>query len=140
MARRRPAQGPPAFRLILDSGAVIALSRRDDRARAALAAAWEVGADVSIPAVVVAETTRGSGPKDAPVNRVIGAVGEVGMTDEAAGRLAGALLGAASSNATVDALVVADAIERGGGVVLTGDPDDMGRLAEDHAEVLIEVL
>lgn len=140
MARRRQAQGPPAFRLILDSGAVIALSRRDDRARAALAAAWEVGADVSIPAVVVAETTRGSGPRDAPVNRVIGAVGEVGVTHEATGRVAGALLGATGSDATVDALVVADAIERGGGVILTGDPNDLGRLAEGRSEAVIEAL
>lgn len=140
MARRRQAQGPPAFRLTLDSGAVIALCRRDDRARATLAAAWEVGADVSIPAVVVAETTRGSGPRDAPVNRVIGAVGEVGVTDEATGRVAGALLGAAGSDGTIDALVVADAIERGGGVILTGDPDDLGRLAEGRSEVMIEAL
>ncbi|MGH9244504.1 MAG: PIN domain-containing protein [Acidimicrobiales bacterium] len=140
MARRRPAQGPPAFRLILDSGAVIALSRRDDRARAALASAWEIGAEVSIPAVVVAETIRGSGPKDAPVDRVIAAVGEVGVTDEATGRVAGALLGAARSDATIDALVVADAVERGGGVILTGDPDDLGRLAEGHPAVVIEVL
>ncbi|HLG00511.1 MAG TPA: PIN domain-containing protein [Acidimicrobiia bacterium] len=140
MARRRPTQGPPAFRLILDSGAVIALSRRDDRARAALAAAWEVGADVSIPAVVVAETVRGSGPRDAPVNRVIAAVGEVGVADEATGRVAGALLGAAKSEATIDALVVADAIERGGGVILTADPDDLGRVAEGHTEVVIEAL
>lgn len=140
MARRRQAQAPPAFRLILDSGAVIALSRRDDRARAALAAAWEVGAEVSIPAVVVAETVRGSGPRDAPVNRVIGAVGEVGVAGEATGRAAGTLLGAAGSDATVDALVVADAVERGGGVILTGDPDDLGHLAAGRPEVVVEAL
>lgn len=140
MARRRTAQAPAPFRLILDSGAVIALSRRDDRARAVLAAAWEVGAEVSIPAVVVAETVRGSGPKDASVNRVVKAVGEVGVTDEAVGRVAGALLGSARSDATVDALVVADAVQRGGGVVLTGDPDDLRRLVAGHPEVVIEVL
>lgn len=140
MARRRQAQDPPALRLILDSGAVIALSRRDDRARAALAAAWEVGAEASIPAVVVAETVRGSGPRDAPVNRVIAAVGDVGVTDEATGRVAGALLGATGSDATIDALVVADAVERGGGVILTGDPEDLGRLAEGYSEVVIEAL
>lgn len=140
MARRRQTQSPPAFRLILDSGAVIALSRRDDRARAALAAAWEVGAQVSIPAVVVAETVRGSGPRDAAVNRVITAVGDVGVTDETTGRVAGSLLGTARSDATVDALVVADAIERGGGVILTGNPDNLERLAEGHSEVVIEVL
>lgn len=137
---RRGAQGPPAFRLILDAGALIALSRRDDRARAALAAAWEAGAEVSIPAVVVAETVRGSGPRDAPVNRVVGAVGDVAVVDEATGRVAGALLGEAGSDATIDALVVATALERGGGVILTSDPGDLGRLAEGHADVVVEAL
>lgn len=41
-SRRRTKVSPPR-RLILDSGAVIALSRRDDRARAVLAVAWELG-------------------------------------------------------------------------------------------------
>ena len=61
MARsRRRTQAPPPQRLILDSGAVIALSRNDGRARAALSAALEAGVEVSIPAVVVAETVRGA--------------------------------------------------------------------------------
>ena len=50
MAKRTRQQAPPQ-RLILDAGAVIALSRADPRARAAL----EAGADVSIPAVVADE-------------------------------------------------------------------------------------
>ncbi len=140
MARsRRRTKTPPAQRLILDSGAVIALSRNDLRARAALAAAREVGAEVSIPSVAVAETVRGSA-RDASVNRVIKAVGEVTSADESAGRSAGSLLGAARSSSTVDALVVASAIELGGGVVLTGDPDDLESLARGHPEVVITVL
>ena len=91
MARTRRTQAPP-LRLILDGGAVIALSRNDARARAALAAAYEVGASVSIPSVVVAETVRGAA-RDAPVNRVISAVGQVVPADEATGRIAGSLLG-----------------------------------------------
>lgn len=95
MARsRRRTQAPPPQRLILDSGAVIALSRNDLRARATLAAAREAGVEVSIPSVVVAETVRGSA-KDAKVNRVIKSVGEVTAADERTGRGAGALLGAA---------------------------------------------
>ena len=50
------------------------------------------------------------------------------VVDEAA-PLAGRLLGAAGSSSTVDALVVATAVEAGGAVVLTGDPDDLGALA-----------
>lgn len=137
MARtRRRTRTPPPQRLILDSDAVIALSRNDLRARATLAAAREAGVEMSIPSVVVAGTVRGSA-KDAAVNRVIQSIGEVTAADEDAGRLAGVLLGAARSSSTVDALVVASAIELGGGVVLTGDPDDFEPLAGGHPEVVI---
>lgn len=140
MARsRRRTQAPPPQRLILDSGAVIALSGNDMRARASLAAAWEAGAEVSTPSVVVAETVRGSA-KDAPVNRVIKAVGEVTSVDESIGRVAGALLGAARSHSTIDAVVVSSAIDAGGGVILTGDPDDLEVLAGGHPEVVIRPL
>jgi hypothetical protein len=50
------------------------------------------------------------------------------------------LLGAAGSTSTVDALVVASAIELGGGVVLTGDPGDLEPLADGHPEVMIRPL
>lgn len=126
MARTR-RQAPPQ-RLILDAGAAIGLSRADVRARAALAAALEASAEVSVPAVVVAETARG-GPADARVNRVLKAVGRVDVADEAIGRTAGRLLGSAGSAATVDAVVVATAIEGGSAVILTGDGGDLGRLA-----------
>jgi predicted nucleic acid-binding protein len=137
VARTR-RQAPPQ-RLILDAGAVIGLSRADVRARAALSAALEVGADVSVPAVVVAETVRG-GPADAPVNRVLKAVGGIDLADEAIGRTAGRLLGSAASAATVDAVVVASAIEAGGAVILTGDAGDLGLLAVTDPQVIIEPL
>jgi predicted nucleic acid-binding protein len=132
--RREARQAPQ--RLILDSGAVIALSRGDRRARAYLARALEVGALVEIPVVVIAETVRG-GPRDAPVHRVLKAVGRIPEAREIHGRIAGRLLGAARSAHTVDALVVAHAVEGGGAHVLTGDPDDLSRLATPHPEVSI---
>lgn len=138
MAGARRTNAAP-LRLILDSGAVIALSRNDARARAALVAAHEVGASVSIPSVVVAETARGHA-RDAPVNRVLSAVGQVLSVDEGTGRVAGALLGAAKSSSTVDAVVVASALAVGGAVILTGDADDLRRLATNHDEVLIQPL
>lgn len=137
--RRRRTQDPPPQRLIVDAGAVIALCREDPRARAVLAGAREARIQVSIPSVVVAETVRGVAA-DAPVNRVLKAIGEVDAADEAIGRTAGRLLGEAGSSATVDAVVVATAVEAGGAVVLTGDPDDLGLLAVDHREVVIETL
>lgn len=132
--RRESYQTPQ--RLILDSGVVIALSRGEQRARAYLARALEMGALVEIPVVVVAETVRG-GPRDAPVHRVLKAVGWIPEAREVHGRIAGRLLGAARSSHTVDALVVAHAVDGGGARVLTGDPDDLVRLAAPHPEVSI---
>ena len=136
-ARREIAAAPQ--RLILDSGAVIALSRGDQRARAYVARAIALRASVEIPVVVVAETVRG-GPWDAPVHRVLKAIGSVPEAREMHGRTAGRLLGAARSNATVDALVVAQAIEAGGAQILTGDREDLERLAAAHPEVWIQPL
>jgi predicted nucleic acid-binding protein len=126
-------------RLILDSGAVIALSRRSQRARAFVTRAVELGAEVEVPVVVVAETLRGS-RRDAPVHRVLKAVAHAPDTTERHGRTAGRLLGTAGSSSTVDALVVAHAIEAGGGQILTGDVDDLQRLAAPHPEVSIQAL
>lgn len=131
MARTRRARPRPPQRLILDSGAVIA--------RAFLARALELRAPVEVPVVVVAETVRG-GPRDAPVNRVLKAVGAVPEARETHGRLAGRLLGHARSSATVDALVVAHAVAAGGGLVLTGDAKDFRPLSELHPEVRIQPL
>lgn len=139
MARTLRRKAPPARRLILDSGAVIALSRNDQRARAALAAAWEAGVDVAVPAVVLAETVRGT-PKDAPVNRVLKAVGRTIVADDQVGRTAGGILEATRSGSTIDALVVASALRVGSGVVLTGDPHDLTVLASDHPEILVQPL
>ena len=137
---RRGASSPPPHRLILDSGAVIALARRETRARAALTAAWEIGAEVIVPAVVVAETTRGSGARDAGVNRVVKAIGNVAPTTEDRARTAGALLAKAKSNATIDAIVVAEAVSRGGGVIVTGDPADLSALAASRSDVTVQAL
>lgn len=131
MARRRTPPATPPPRLILDSGAVIALSRGDARARAFVHRALTMGAEVLIPAVVIAETVRGTA-RDATVNRVIGAVDAVAPIDEPIGRAAGALQGASGLNQAIDAAVVALAAF-GGGRILTSDPDDLSRLAS-HAK------
>lgn len=139
MARSRRRRVVSSDRLVLDSGAVIALSRGDQRARAFLGRALELGTEVEVPVVVVAETLRGN-PRDAPVHRVLKAVGNVPDTRERHGRIAGRLLGATRSDDTLDALVVAQAIEAGGARILTGDPDDLERLAQAFPEVSIQQL
>jgi len=89
--------------------------------------------------VVLAETLRG-GPRDAPVNRVLNAVGSVPEAREVHGRIAGQLLAAARSTETTDALVVAHAVNVGGAHVLTSDREDLVRLAASHPEVWIHEL
>jgi predicted nucleic acid-binding protein len=138
MAKPRRIHSAPQ-RLILDSGAVIALARGDARARAFIARALELQAQVEIPVVVLAETLRG-GPRDAPVHRVLKAVGPVADAREVHGRTAGRLLEVARSADTVDALVLAHAVVAGGAHVLTGDREDLERLAASHPEVWIHTL
>lgn len=139
MAAIRRADRQAPRRLILDSGAVIALSRGDHKVRAFLARALKARAQIEIPVVVVAETVRG-GPRDAPVQRILKTVGSVPEAREVHGRTAGRLLAAARSASTVDALVVAHAVEAGGAHILTGDCDDLERLAAPHPEVWIQSL
>jgi predicted nucleic acid-binding protein len=135
MARpSRPQTDIPPSRLILDTGAVIALSRGEVRPRALLRRALALGMDVRIPVAVLAEALRG-GPRDAPIHRVRNAV-DVFPTDEAAGRLAGALLGSTGGANAVDALVAAEAVITGADV-LTGDADDLRALLARHPSVRV---
>lgn len=140
MARARRAAPLTSRRLVLDSGALIALSRGDQRARAYLARALELRVGIDVPVVVVAETVRGGGPREALVERVLKAVGSVPAAHERHGRTAGRLLAEAMSSSTIDALVVAHAVEAGGADILTGDADDLAALATPHPEVTIRAL
>ena len=128
-----------AERLILDAGAVIALARSEPRAMAFLRRAVELDADVIIPVVVLAETLRG-GRSDAGVHRVLNCIGGIESTHPEIGRVAGALLGRSRRTDTVDAMVVAEAVTRGGGQVLTSDPGDLGLLAASEPAVTIHPL
>jgi len=138
VARRGARKQTPApSRLILDSGAVIALARGDQRARGFIERAIETGCEVLVPSVAVAETVRGRGPRDAPVNRILAAIDSVLVADEAAARTAGDLLGATGTDETIDALVVAGAILAGGGRILTSDPANIKKLARATPEITV---
>jgi predicted nucleic acid-binding protein len=102
-----------------------------------LTRALELNLEIEIPVVVVAETLRGK-PQDAPVHRILKTIGNVPDTRERHGRIAGRLLGTTGSSSTLDALVVAQAIEAGGAHILTGDPDDLELLATTHPEVHVQ--
>ncbi len=96
--------------------------------------------NLRVPMVVVAETVRGHGPRDAPVNLVLAQTSpQHPLTDEVA-RRAGQLLGAARSSSTIDALVVAEALDCAPAMIWTSDPDDMRQLLGSHRGVTVETV
>ena len=84
-------------------------------------------------AITLTETLRG-GPRDAAVHRVLSRITVIPVT-AAIARRAGELLGAtrlAGHRCAIDAVVAATALEMERPVVLlTGDPDDLTKLAEE---------
>lgn len=127
--------------LVLDTGVLIGLAEGDPVVRAFLRAAYENPATSAsgrvVPAVVVAESIRGSG-RDTPINQFLKR-SVIVATDEPGARRAGALLAEVGGNATIDALVVAVAESRPGSVLITVDDDDLRPLCA-AAGVSIEVL
>ncbi|MEO6777172.1 MAG: PIN domain-containing protein [Kofleriaceae bacterium] len=125
---------------MLDSGGLTALVGGSHTAREWLR--WVVDHDGSIcvPTPILVECTTGDGARDAEVNRVLGILERAAAVLEAPGeatcRTAGALRYQARADDGIDALVAAAAI--GGGapaVVLTSDPEDLGRLLTNEAQV-----
>jgi hypothetical protein len=87
---------------------------------------------------VIAETVRGSGPRDAPVNMILAQTSPQHPLTEAVARAAGGLLGAAKPSSTIDALVVAEALNCAPAMIWTSDPVDLRQLLGDHKGVTIE--
>ncbi|WP_219416066.1 PIN domain-containing protein [Pseudonocardia nigra] len=127
--------------LVLDAAGLEALADPAPPAafRAFLQEALDRGRDVLVPAVVCAEACRGAARTrrvEAAVARHAPARGQrpavvVIDTDFALARQVGAVLHGsdASSADIVDAHVVAVCAGRGGGLVITADPDDIAHLA-----------
>lgn len=123
--------------VVLDAGVVISLARGDERWRNRLRVMRSKGAQIVVPAVVVAETVRGKGPRDAPVNHVLASVDQVVPLAEAVARDAGRRLALAGRSDTIDAVVVAEAARRTPSVVFTTDPDDLSRFVDRADDVRI---
>jgi len=105
----------------------------DARARGYFDSARERGAQVAVSAITLTEALRG-GPRDAAVHRVLSRITVVPVT-AAIARRAGELLGAtglSGHRCAIDAVVAVTALEMGRPVVLlTSDPDDLTKLAEE---------
>jgi hypothetical protein len=133
--------------LILDTRAleVVANPKADigaaRRMRDILTSAARMGIPVRVPTAVLAEAYRDI-PADAALDRVLGSGIRPITMGQAMARLAGGLRyrDRLDSCHTVDALVVATAIRLGGGLVATGDPDDLQSLAREHPNIKVQPL
>lgn len=140
MKRRRRAKLPPRPRCVLDSGGLTALVGGSQRAREWLRWVVEHEGSIVVPTPVLVECTTGDGARDAEVNRVLGILQRAAAVLEAPGELtarrAGRLRFLAGLDDGIDALVAAAAVADGSpAVVLTSDPDALGRLLAPEPQV-----
>lgn len=135
------------MRLVLDAEAVNALldprHPAERQVRRAMEAARRLGRDVAIATGTLAELYRGAGRNQA-LDALLSRESSDGLllrdTDRTLARLIGALLAEARAGSSLfaDAHPVAVAVESGGGVVQTADPDDLTRLAAPYRTVVVE--
>lgn len=126
---------PSSPRVILDAGGILALSRGDGDARAALERARAEKYVVVIPTPVLAEVHRGGRDRD-QVERVVNKVDGLLPTSGETARRAGELLGASGTEDPVDAIVVAEALAAVPSVIITSDPGDLRRLLQAQSDSL----
>lgn len=123
--------------LILDSGGVSFLAKRNHDAVAAIRALVRDGEwPPLVPSVVLAESITGRQRDDAAVNRLLKTCDVSEELPASLARRAGELRHLARRGSAVDAIVVATA--EPGGVVLSGDIGDLGALASHAIAVRIE--
>jgi rRNA-processing protein FCF1 len=113
--------------VVLDTGALIALEKGDERVRALLDLALRSDARVVVPVAVIAQAWRG-GARQSRLHRLLSdpSVTPEVMYPETA-RACGVLCGKARTTDVVDASVVV-AARRHRAIVLTSDPADIRRL------------
>jgi hypothetical protein len=116
-----------------DTGMLIALERRKRPAWEAFRAIVRRGSLPFVPAVVCVEWWRGR--SDAR-EEILGAVIVEDMPPQL-WRAAGEALGAVGGASLADAVVMASAALRGGGVVYTGDVNDLRLLQRHFPTVLV---
>jgi hypothetical protein len=106
-----------------------------------LAVAARTGTPVRVPTAVLAEAYRNTAA-DAAIDRVLGSgIRPITLGQSMARHVAGLKYrDRLDSCHIVDAVVVATSIRLGGGIIATGDPDDLHSLARDHANIKIQAL
>ena len=117
-------QGRVKNGITFDTGALIALERRGQRARQVLERATEQKVRITVPAAVITEWWRG---RSDVRERILAAVRIEPLSDGLA-KVAGIALAAVKGATAIDAMVMASAAQRGD-VVYTGDVSDLEKLA-----------
>jgi predicted nucleic acid-binding protein len=136
VARRRAAKevaGTSGLTFTFDTGMLIALERRKRRATDAFQAIVRRGQLPTVPAVVYVEWWRGR----TDVREEILAAVLVEDMRPALCRAAGEAVGAIKGSTLADAVVMASAALRGGGVVYTSDLGDLRRLQRHFPTVRV---
>lgn len=121
--------------MILDAGALIAVSRNDRAMIARLLVVEQEDEEVSTHPMVIAQVWRDGG-RQALLARLLRGVQIVDL-DEDLGRRCGELLGKAGTTDPIDAAVVLIASD--GESVATSDPDDIAHLARVARRKIIVV-
>jgi len=125
--------------LVLDSGAVTKLARRDRQTAAIISVLRRDGLwPPAVPSVVVVESVTGRPGRDANTNRLLKTCDIITELPERTARRAARLRFRTKRGSAVDALVIAFA--EPSGRVLTGDPGDLRALAAHADHVLVETI
>jgi predicted nucleic acid-binding protein len=119
--------------LVLDAQGIAKLAGGDRQTRLRLEAARRRSSEVVTAATTVAEVLRGA-PRDAAMHHVLNRITVVPI-DQRLGRAAGELLGRTGLSGhrhALDALLAVVALEQSRPIVLlTSDPEDLGRLTDE---------
>ncbi len=110
--------------ITFDTGALIALERRGQRARKVLERATEQKVRITVPAAVITEWWRS---RNDVRERILAGV-RVEPLSESLAKVAGGALAAIEGATPIDAIVMASAAQRGD-VVYTTDVSDLAKLA-----------
>lgn len=110
--------------ITFDTGALVALERRGQRARKIVERATELKVRITVPAAVITEWWRG---RTDIRERIAAAVRIEPLSDELA-KVAGEALARVRGATAIDAIVMASAAQRGD-VVYTSDVGDLEKLA-----------
>jgi len=94
------------------------------------------GATIFVPAPVISETITGNGPRDARINQALKSCVVLAL-DEPLARAAGALRYRAPGAGAVDAMVMACGDAVADSIIITGDLDDLRRLAAERQRTIV---